>query len=206
LVGLINSGLLFCYPAEYPLVSVIIPTYERPQFLAKAVDFIKRQGTYGMLYFSFFDGLAHYLQKIKKNIDYPNIEIVIVDDSTVPLIENSELTAVLSTSNVRYIYLTERLSIGAKRNIAVEQASGWVVAHWDDDDYFREHRISAQVAPIIRGDVDMTVLEHYYYYILSTKSFYIVRRPGSWGPHFGTFVYCKVMIDRYKSTERVLAY
>jgi glycosyltransferase involved in cell wall biosynthesis len=144
-----------------------MPTYERPQFLGKAIELVQRQ-------------------------DYPNIEIVIVDDGRVSQAENPAMIAALSAANVRYIHLTERRSIGVKRNIAVENARGEIVVHWDDDDYFREHRISAQVAPIIRGEVDMTVLEHHYYYILPTQSFYIVKRASTWGPHFGTFVYRKV--------------
>jgi len=155
---------------EYPLVSVIIPTYERPQFLGKAIELIQRQ-------------------------DYPNLEIVIVDDGRVSQAQNPDLAGALTASNVRYIHLAERLSIGAKRNIAVENCRGEIVVHWDDDDYFREHRISAQVAPIIRGEVDMTVLEHHYYYILPTQSFYIVKRASSWGPHFGTFVFRKSLFD-----------
>jgi glycosyltransferase involved in cell wall biosynthesis len=155
---------------EYPLVSVIIPTYERPQFLGKAIELIQRQ-------------------------DYPNLEIVVVDDGRVSQANNPDLAGALSASNVRYIHLAERLSIGAKRNIAVENCRGEIVVHWDDDDYFREHRISAQVAPIIRGEVDMTVLEHHYYYILPTQSFYIVKRASSWGPHFGTFVFRKSLFD-----------
>jgi glycosyltransferase involved in cell wall biosynthesis len=112
--------------------------------------------------------------------------------------ENPEMAAVLSNSDGRlrkltYTHLAERISIGAKRNLAVQQATGEIVVHWDDDDYFREHRISAQVAPIIRGEVDMTVLEHHYYYILPTQSFYVVKRAASWGPHFGTFVFRKVL-------------
>lgn len=155
---------------EYPLVTVIMPTYERPQFLIKAIELVQRQ-------------------------DYPNVEIVIVDDGRVSQAENPDMTAALSAANVRYIHLTERRSIGVKRNIAVENARGEIVVHWDDDDYFREHRISAQVAPIIRGEVDMTVLEHHYYYILPTQSFYIVKRASTWGPHFGTFVYRKSLFD-----------
>jgi glycosyltransferase involved in cell wall biosynthesis len=160
---------------EFPLVSVIIPTYERPQFLSKAIDLIQKQ-------------------------DYPNLEVIIVDDGSVSQAENPEMAAVLSNSNGRlrriaYTHLTERISIGAKRNLAAQQATGEIVVHWDDDDYFREHRISAQVAPIIRGEVDMTVLEHHYYYILPTQSFYVVKRAASWGPHFGTFVYRKSLFD-----------
>jgi len=45
---------------SYPLVSVIIPTHARAQFLTKAIELVGRQ-------------------------DYPNLEIVIVDDSDTPL-------------------------------------------------------------------------------------------------------------------------
>lgn len=135
--------------------------------------------------------------------DYPNIEIIIVDDSSVSLMENEHMKAILTAPGVRYIYLSERHSIGVKRNIAVEQAKGEIIVHWDDDDYFREHRISSQVAPIIRGEVDMTVLEHYYYYILPTHSFYVVKRSASWGPHFGTFVYRKVIVPPISSRDKV---
>jgi len=46
---------------------------------------------------------------------------------------------------VRYFHLTERKTIGEKRNIAVSNALGEVIVHWDDDDFFRAHRISSQV-------------------------------------------------------------
>lgn len=128
--------------------------------------------------------------------DYPNIEIVIVDDSETLVMDNPEMKSILIARNVRYIYLTERLSIGAKRNVAVENARGAIVVHWDDDDFFREHRISTQVAPILRGEANMTVLEHYYYFFLSNQAFYVVERPASWGPHFGTLIYAKVLLPQ----------
>lgn len=167
---------------EFPLVSVIIPTFERPQFLVKALELVQRQ-------------------------DYPNLEVIVVDDGRVSQAENPEMAAALSAPNVRYVHLPERRSIGAKRNLAVELARGEVVVHWDDDDYFREHRISAQVAPIIRGEVDMTVLEHHYYFVLPTQTFLTVRRASSWGPHFGTFVFRRSLfaVDGIRYPDNSLA-
>jgi len=144
--------------ASVPLVSVIIPTYGRSAFLLKSIELIQRQ-------------------------DYPNIEVVIVDDSELP---EPNLP---KESWIKYFHLGSRVSIGEKRNIAVNHAQGEVIVHWDDDDYFREHRISAQVAPILSGEADMTVLEHHYYFHLPSQTFYTVRRASSWGPHFATFVY-----------------
>jgi len=156
-----------------PLVSVIIPTYGRPEFLKKAIELVRRQ-------------------------DYPNIEVVIVDDSPQPQADLPK------DNNIKYIHLKSRVSIGEKRNVAVQNAKGQVVVHWDDDDYFREHRVSEQVAPILRGEVDMTVLEHHYYFHLPTQAFYTVKRASSWGPHFATFVYKKSLFDkglRYPETS-----
>jgi len=150
---------------EYPLVSIIIPTYGRPAFLKKTIEFIKRQ-------------------------DYPNIEVVIVDDSPQPI---SGLIAEEDAERFHYYHLSARKSIGMKRNIAVEKSKGAVIVHWDDDDYFREHRVTQQVAPILRGAVQMTVLEHHLYFHLPSKAFYHVKRASTWGPHFATFVFSRTL-------------
>lgn len=145
-----------------PLVSVIIPTYQRSVFLTRTLRLIRAQ-------------------------DYSNIEIVVVDDSP----EASLSPDIVQELNVRYFFLSERKSIGEKRNLAVSNAQGEVIVHWDDDDFFRPHRISSQVQPILSGEADMTVLEHHYYLNAATKEFYTVKRASSWGPHFATFVYKK---------------
>lgn len=153
-------------PTSSPLVSVIIPTYQRQPFLTRALNLIRAQ-------------------------DYPNIEIVVVDDSPEPSLSAEQV----GEFKVTYIHLTERKSIGEKRNIAVTNAKGELIVHWDDDDYFRTHRISAQVQPILDGETDMTVLEHHFYLIASSKEFYTVKRASSWGPHFATFTYKRAIFE-----------
>jgi len=166
-------GCCFCLEqSATPLVSVIVPTFGRPEFLAKTIELVQRQ-------------------------DYPNVELVIVDDSPQP-------AAIPDFNWIKYVHLPSRVTIGEKRNIAVLRAKGEVIVHWDDDDYFREHRIREQVTPIINGEADMTVLEHHYYFHLPTKSFYTVKRASTWGPHFATFVYRKSLFDngiRYPETS-----
>jgi len=41
----------------------------------------------------------------------------------------------------------------------------------------------------------MTVLEHHYYFHLPSKTFYTVRRPSSWGPHFATFAFRRAIFE-----------
>jgi len=150
-----------------PLVSVIIPTYDRSDFLQQALQLVGRQ-------------------------DYPNLEVIIVDDSD--KVDN-KVPKEIQGIPIKYLHLDLRVTIGEKRNIAVLHALGEVIVHWDDDDYFRPHRVSTQVAPILSGETDMTVLEHHYYFHLPTKTFYTVKRPSSWGPHFATFAYKRSIYD-----------
>jgi len=162
----ITTVLCVEVPSQAPLVSLIIPTYERQEFLKQAIQLIERQ-------------------------DYPNLEVIIVDDSAEAMVDD-----ILQKPFIKYIHLEKRISIGAKRNIAVTNAKGSIIAHWDDDDYFRPHRIREQVAPIINGEADMSVLEHHYYFHLPTQTFFTVKRASSWGPHFATFVYRKSLFDQ----------
>ena len=99
---------------SWPSVSLIMPTNSRPEFVAHAIEAVRRQ-------------------------DYPNLaEIIIVDDSPLDLRLQSPDASVASIGappnviRVVYVTLASPASIGAKRNIAAERASGDVIMHWDD--------------------------------------------------------------------------
>ncbi|HEY3628992.1 MAG TPA: glycosyltransferase [Terracidiphilus sp.] len=112
----------------FPLVSCIMPTFNRRPFIPLALACFRDQ-------------------------TYPNKELLVVDDGTDPvadLIQQDEL--------VRYIRLERRLNVGAKRNLACEQARGTFIAHWDDDDWYSPERLTLQVAPLRAGTHDLTGL------------------------------------------------
>lgn len=71
------------------------------------------------------------------NQTYKNKELIIVDDSQKKM--NYPFP-----KNVKYIYLSKRTSIGKKRNIAIENSSGDLIAFWDDDDYYSPSRLHKQ--------------------------------------------------------------
>jgi glycosyltransferase involved in cell wall biosynthesis len=77
---------------------------------------------------------------------------------------------------VRYVRLERRTSIGAKRNLACAQARGEVVAHWDDDDWYAPDRLARQVAPILRGEADVTGLENRFVLQMPLGRFWTVDR------------------------------
>jgi glycosyltransferase involved in cell wall biosynthesis/GT2 family glycosyltransferase len=98
-----------------PLVSCIMPTNDRRRFVPLAIRYFLRQ-------------------------DYPNAELVIVDDGT-----DAVADLVPKHPAVRYHRLDGRRVLGAKRNLACELAAGEIIAHWDDDDWSAPGRLSTQV-------------------------------------------------------------
>lgn len=50
--------------------------------------------------------------------------------------------------DVRYIELSGKPTLGAKRNAGCDAARGELIAHWDDDDYSAPGRLADQVARI----------------------------------------------------------
>lgn len=117
-------------PASHdrPLVSCVMPTADRRAFVALAIE--------------------RFLES-----DYPNRELVIVDDGR-------DAVGDLATrdARIRYVRLTKRHSIGRKRNLACEAATGEIIAHWDDDDWYAPARLRYQVLPILEGRADATGL------------------------------------------------
>jgi len=91
-----------------PLVSIVIPTHGRSEFLHKALDLIQRQGRVSPLSRNDINDL--FILK-----DYPHLEVVIVDDSDKP---EGNIPLEMNGIPVKYLYLGSRVSIGEKRNIA----------------------------------------------------------------------------------------
>jgi hypothetical protein len=117
-----------------PLVSCIMPTANRRPFVPQALRYFLRQ-------------------------DYPNRELIVVDDGP-----DAVGDLLPSDTRVRYIRLAGRKTVGAKRNLACQQAAGEIIVHWDDDDWMAGWRLSYQVASLLneRAEVcGLATLLHY---------------------------------------------
>ncbi len=110
-----------------PLLSCIMPTRARPEFVAQSIRYFQRQ-------------------------DYPALELIIVYE------DDSDLPADIGDARIRCVRMPPKTSIGAKRNEAVRLAQGELIAHWDDDDWYGEQRLSRQAAPILHNIADITGL------------------------------------------------
>ena len=100
-----------------PLVSVIIPTYNRETLIRKAIDSVLAQ-------------------------TYRQWEIVVVDDGS----EDNTKDVVLSykNENIFYIYQENR-GIAAARNTGIKNSRGSFIAFLDSDDYWRPNKLEKQM-------------------------------------------------------------
>lgn len=93
---------------ETPLLTIIIPTYNRPQLLQRAVE-------------------SALVQKIKDELE-ESIEVVVVDDGS------PQPVTLLEIPRLRIVRLTQNQGVAAARNAGLKAAKGRYVTYLDDDD------------------------------------------------------------------------
>ena len=102
---------------EAPLVSVIIPAYNRAWALENAIDSVLMQ-------------------------DYSNFEVIVVDDGS-----TDDTSALLSSYKHDIIRIHQaNKGVSAARNQGVAKAAGRLIAFLDSDDYWQPQKLSAQAA------------------------------------------------------------
>jgi ADP-heptose:LPS heptosyltransferase/2-polyprenyl-3-methyl-5-hydroxy-6-metoxy-1,4-benzoquinol methylase len=154
-------------------ISCILPTHNRRAFLTQSLHYFLRQ-------------------------DHPNRELIILDDGT-----DCIRDLVPNDPQIRYIRLDRRLSVGAKRNFACEQAAGDIILHWDDDDWYSPWRISYQVSQLLERDLDVCGLDHLYYYQPSSGNAWEYIYPGGSRPWVSgnTLCYRKRLWQQHRFPE-----
>src|SRR6185436_1097821 len=130
----ISTALVATVGETGPLVSCIMPTYNRRAFARQAINYFLRQS-------------------------YGNRELIIVDDGDDAV---GDLEPV--DSRVRYFRADARATIGAKRNFACEHARGELIVHWDDDDWAASNRLSFQVESMTASGADLCGLDRPLFY------------------------------------------
>jgi glycosyltransferase involved in cell wall biosynthesis len=112
------------YVQPGPMVSVILPTFNRPQFLEKALESILNQ-------------------------TYKNFEIIVINDGGSD-VEN--VVAKLNTrGNIVYVRLAKNIERSAARNAGIKIARGKYIAYLDDDDLFYPDHLETLVTTLQSG-------------------------------------------------------
>ena len=126
-----------------PLVSCIIPSYNRFKYLMNAIDSIMNQ-------------------------TYKNVEIIVVDDASTEEKYNKFDFSIFG-GNLKIIHNEENSrkklripSPGAySRNIALQHANGKYIAFLDDDDIWLPDKLQIQIAIMEKERLDMTATQVY---------------------------------------------
>jgi glycosyltransferase involved in cell wall biosynthesis len=104
-------------PTHLPLVSVVVPTYNRAGIVGQAIDSVLAQ-------------------------TYPRLELIVVDDGS-----RDDTPRLLATYGQRIRQLRqENRGVSAARNLGIQASAGELIALLDSDDYWLPGKLSAQVA------------------------------------------------------------
>lgn len=118
-----------------PTVTVVIPTFNRPQFLIRAIESVRRQ-TFG------------------------DLEVVVVIDGFDPA--SKEAIEHIDEPRLRYLELAEKVGGAEARNLGVRAAKGRWIALLDDDDEWLPDKLAQQLAPVQSNESDgMLVTSRY---------------------------------------------
>ena len=117
-----------------PLVSIVVPTYNRGNLLQESLDSINKQ-------------------------TYSRMELVVVDDhSTPPAKEFVEKEKLNGLEKIRIIRHRRNQGANVARNTGIEAANGKYIAFLDDDDRWEPKKVEKQVNEFRRSSEDVGVV------------------------------------------------
>lgn len=116
-----------------PLVSVVIPTYKRPDKLRRATRSVADQ-------------------------TYPNIELIVVDDHSPKPAEDTLATESFDDLDLVCLRHEENRGANQARNTGIRESDGEYIALLDDDDDWRPEKLSRQVEVFENSDDDVGVV------------------------------------------------
>lgn len=109
-----------------PLVSVIIPTFNRAGLLQRAIESVREQ-------------------------TYQNLEIIVVDDASTD--DTMQVVANIKDNRIRYVRHTCNRGGSAARNTGIHEATGDYIAFLDDDDEWEPQKTEEQLRALEHFDV-----------------------------------------------------
>lgn len=137
---------------DLPLVTCIMPTANRPDFIQNAI--------------------SNFL-----NQDYINKELVIIDDG-----KESIANLIPDDQRIRYYYFDYLGTTGTKRNIACSKANGEMILHWDDDDWYASDWISYEVSAMLASNADICGINQVQFYSPTQNKYWMTKNSNNKRP------------------------
>lgn len=121
-----NTGGDSLFRPVSPLVSIVIATFNRSQYLKESIESCLNQ-------------------------TFEDFEIIIMDDGSED--DTRDVVNSFGDARIRYFYSESRRGVAASRNAANAIATGLYIVVHDDDDIMLPNRISLQLSAMEAGDV-----------------------------------------------------
>jgi glycosyltransferase involved in cell wall biosynthesis len=159
-----------------PFVSCVCPTYERRKFLPNLLDMFQRQS-------------------------YPTDrrELILLDDS---IQSNQDLIDQFKSKypkcNITYVYQSEKLKLGKKRNMLNQMAKGDYIMFMDDDDYYCEDKIKYTITRMLGSRGGFSGSSEMYLYFTHLKQIYRFNKIGDNHCTAGTFCFTRDYLKDHK--------
>ena len=146
-----------------PMVTVVIPTFNRPKFLTRAIESVLRQ-------------------------TIRNFEVIVIIDGFDPATKDA--IEQIHDPRVRYLELTVKVGGAEARNIGVRLANGKWIALLDDDDEWLPKKLERQLAPTQSVPIDgMLVTSRYICHSPETADVVRPRRLPRTGEQISEFMF-----------------
>lgn len=151
-----------------PMVSVIVPTHNRPDRLRAALDSVNRQ-------------------------QYQDFEVIVVNDGTIPV--ESVVADMNQAERITLVNHDHNRGLAASRNTGLRLAKGTYIAYLDDDDRFLPDHLGTLVACLERGEHQVAysdawrVIEHHVNGVMAEA--------GRDRPHSSDFAAPRLLVENY---------
>ncbi len=104
--------------SNYSFVSVIIPTYNRKNLIARSIQSVLNQS-------------------------YKDFEVIIIDDASID--GTQEIVETFSDKRLKYYRLKDRKGAGSARNIGIKKSNGSFITFLDSDDVWLPKKLEKQL-------------------------------------------------------------
>lgn len=165
------------YKGDEPLVSVIIPTYNREDQIEMSVQSVLKQ-------------------------TYTNIEIIISDDCSTDNTEEVARRLASGNAKVKYYKTPHNGGPAKARNYAFQYAQGEYIAFHDDDDEWHPDKLEIQMTKMLSDDsIDMTFGKMVRYY--ENQCLGIVDEDFDWDRKKDNFPQ-EILMDNYVGAPTIV--
>ena len=135
---------------EQPLVSVILPTYNRAEYLPRAMESVLSQS-------------------------YENLELIVVDDGSTD--NTREVVNAYQDARIRYMRTPSNRGVAAARNAGIRRASGEYIAFQDSDDKWLPGKLEKQMQVLAEAEPDVGMVYHIMSRVDSENEVYYIPDP-----------------------------